>query len=382
MLISPAAHSSKTLLYLLSSEPGLALDSARWVISLHTGAMPHQIHTVRRWVSLQVKRPTIVPLVPPNGGANGLYALWNRVLDKWWGEWGACTLHTHVCLVTQQTCEKIFSSDASHIDKALTSRAMCGTLHEPVWHVIREKGFARFSAWRVTLDCAMCVIFECRVTQIVLCVSHHSRNKVRTFPEWRVTLDWPMCATSLGKPFRTFPEWRVTHDCAVCDTSLKSCVPRHSRNLFRAISWVSYMTVQCVARHSGIMFRTFLSGVSHRIVQCVTRHSNHVWRVIRETFFVHFLSGVSCTIVQCVTRHSGIMFSLISWVSCHTLHNHLWHVTQEMLEACFSSDVTHTCLCNVQDTAFEKHASVISRVTCHTGLCEFLDAAKMEVLTK
>jgi hypothetical protein len=147
--ISACAYSSKTLRRLLSREPGLALDSARWAISLRVDSpdyargahmlnrvwirlkiptnslirhdlalifadvasfatictrdshrrtqlrpceafhhsvtgdemltsiscqakRPHQIHTGRLRVSLQVKRPTIVPLVPPNGGANGL----------------------------------------------------------------------------------------------------------------------------------------------------------------------------------------------------------------------------------------------------------------------------------------------------------------------
>ncbi len=148
MHISACAYSSKTLQRLLSREPGLALDSGRWlyhsactpltilvgaqvwnrvwirlksclithsarfashfrrcrIFSNHwhtwltpsdpIGAMwgipslsnrcwgafffllpgetPHQIHTVMRWISLQGKRPTIVPLAPPNGGANDL----------------------------------------------------------------------------------------------------------------------------------------------------------------------------------------------------------------------------------------------------------------------------------------------------------------------
>ena len=83
VLISACAYSSSALSCLLSSEPGLALDSARWVISLHTGASPHQIHTVRRRVSLQGKRPTIVPLVPPNGGANELWTLGKLMIEHY-----------------------------------------------------------------------------------------------------------------------------------------------------------------------------------------------------------------------------------------------------------------------------------------------------------
>ena len=44
----------------------------------------------------------------------------------------------------------------------------------------------------------------------------------------------------------------------MCDTSLKSCVPRHSGNLFEHfLNDVPYTIVQCVTRHSGIMFQSF-----------------------------------------------------------------------------------------------------------------------------
>ena len=56
---------------------------------LHTGETPHQIHTVRRWVSLQRKRPTIVPLVPPNGGTNDRYALWRLMIEQFSSNGGA-----------------------------------------------------------------------------------------------------------------------------------------------------------------------------------------------------------------------------------------------------------------------------------------------------
>jgi hypothetical protein len=102
-----------------------------------------------------------------------------------------------------------------------------------------------------------------------------------------------------------------TRDCAMCDTSLRnhvlliSCVSRHSE-----------LHNVCLIAHDAC-FRSF--PVLHITGLC------NVCQVAQETCFIHFMSDVSYMIVQCVTRHSGIIY-------CVTRHSGLCnvcHITQE-----------------------------------------------------
>jgi hypothetical protein len=102
-----------------------------------------------------------------------------------------------------------------------------------------------------------------------------------------------MCDVSIENMLRTFPECRVTrdfvYDCAMCDTSL--------RNIASIIflSDVSHRIVSCVARHSGMLFRSFFEcRVTHDCAMCDTTLKD----------IAYFLSDVSHRIVSCVARHS------------------------------------------------------------------------------
>jgi hypothetical protein len=63
------------------------------------------------------------------------------------------------------------------------------TLHNPVRHVTRQMN-----------ECLIHLRLSSDVShRIVQCVTRHSTNRLRTFPEWRVTRDCAMCDTSFER---------------------------------------------------------------------------------------------------------------------------------------------------------------------------------------
>jgi len=193
------------------------------------------------------------------------------------------------------------------------------------------------------------------------CVTHYSRSMLHVFLEKHASCISRVTCHTLHNPVR-----HETQE--MYETSL--------------LSDVSHIAQSCVTRHSGYAQTSFPSNVSHIAQSCVTRHSgndrnifiewrathstnmcgtsrkersmiphNPVWHVTQETYET-MLSKVTHIAQSGVTRHSendrGRFLEWrdtpdcamcdtslwkwtkqVYWVTCRTLHNAVWHVTQK-----------------------------------------------------
>ncbi len=234
--------------------------------------------------------------------------------------------------------ENGFSSDVSHMAQSCVtrhaekrakpcSRMTCHTLHNHVWHVIRE-------TCTVMCDTSLRNVqnwFSNDVSHIAQsCVTHHSRNERGKFVEWHVTHCTIMCGTSLrkwtkqdsaqtgvarhsGNERNMFTEWRVTHCTIMYVTPLRKWAKLDS-----ALSWATCHTENERSKYSE-------------------------WRVTH------------CTIMYDTSRRSCM--KRLSRMTCHAGLCYVWHIALEV-------SVSSMC-----DTSFAKAFSCLSWVMWHTCLC-------------
>ncbi len=222
---------------------------------------------------------------------------------------------------------------------------------ESVWQVATGKSATRALALpQNSLMKSVTICLSDVTHRIVQWVSHHSGNERNILPQWHVS-------------------WVTWH-------TLQSCVRRHSGMERNFMSDVSHIAQSCVTCRSGNVLSRFLEW-------CVT-HSTILWIETQKMSESSFLCDTSLrkwakqfSWVTCHTLHNPVWYitqeraKTISWVMCITSHNHVWHATQESMKswvACHIANSECRATLEMNEHHLINHCDLI--IVRPTGVCK------------